>query len=274
MRALQSKEPLPPLTVDLHPDRPLRRGIAPPPKKIPAIALPPDPQFDELEAKGGKLDLRRDYHEIIGRDGLATGVGVSGEIPRVTPFEVGLPGAVTWMIDETNQGGWFTDEVCGRTVANCLAIPRLIDSKSRTSDTLLSMSRGRGSYYSARTSSCPHISMLIRRCSHAGICNVITDAISKYDRPIHMIVGGFHLVPVEQQPVDMTIDFIARRLQPKPRYVLPLHCTGLEPRARLKRALGDACIAAGVGMKVTVDGGNSAEAESGAEEEEGVRILA
>lgn len=74
-----------------------------------------------------------------------------------------------------------------------------------------------------------------------------------------MVVGGFHLVPVEQQPVDLTIDFIARRLRPSPAYVLPLHCTGLEPRARLKAALGDRCIPAGVGMRVTVDGNEEEE---------------
>ena len=111
MRKEMSSTPLPPLTVDLHPERPLRRGIAPPPKKIPIVALPPDPTLEEIEAAGGNVDLRTDDHEIRGRDGQNTGVGVSGEIKRVTPFEVGLPGAVTWMKDEDGEGGWFTDEV-------------------------------------------------------------------------------------------------------------------------------------------------------------------
>lgn len=111
MRAEMSSIPLPPLTVDLHPARPLRRGIAPPPKKVPIVALPPDPTFEEIEAAGGKVDLQTDDHEIRGRDGQNTGVGVSGEIKRVSPFEVGLPGAVTWMIDEHGEGGWFTEEV-------------------------------------------------------------------------------------------------------------------------------------------------------------------
>jgi 7,8-dihydropterin-6-yl-methyl-4-(beta-D-ribofuranosyl)aminobenzene 5'-phosphate synthase len=111
MRAEMSSSPLPPITVDLHPERPLRRGIAPPPKKIPIVALPPDPTFEEIEAAGGKLDLRSDDHDIRGRDGQSTGVRVSGEIKRVTSFEAGLPGAVTWMVDENGEGGWFTDEV-------------------------------------------------------------------------------------------------------------------------------------------------------------------
>lgn len=90
-------------------------------------------------------------------------------------------------------------------------------------------------------------------CSHAGICNVLTDAQTTYDRPIHMVVGGFHLVPTAQQPVTETVDFLSRRLRPTPKYVLPLHCTGLEARAMIRQAMGDACIPAGVGMRVTVE---------------------
>jgi len=74
-----------------------------------------------------------------------------------------------------------------------------------------------------------------------------------------MVVGGLHLVPTHQQPVKETVDFIARRIQPRPRFVLPLHCTGLEPRAKLRDALGDACIPAGVGMKVVLKGEETAE---------------
>jgi len=82
----------------------------------------------------------------------------------------------------------------------------------------------------------------------------LIDAVKKYDRPIHMIVGGLHLVPVWQQPVAQTVDFIANQLDPSPEFVLPLHCTGMEPRSMLRNALGEKCIPAGVGLRVTVDG--------------------
>jgi 7,8-dihydropterin-6-yl-methyl-4-(beta-D-ribofuranosyl)aminobenzene 5'-phosphate synthase len=74
-------------------------------------ALPEDPTFEEIEASGGTVDLHDEEHDILGRDGKTTGVRVSGEVPRVHPFEKGLPGAVTWMKDEDGKGGWFTDEV-------------------------------------------------------------------------------------------------------------------------------------------------------------------
>ena len=83
--------------------------------------------------------------------------------------------------------------------------------------------------------------------------------MTRFNRPIHIVVGGFHLVPAEQQPVKQTIDFIARRMQPRPKFVLPLHCTGLGPRGMLRDALGEACIPAGVGMKVVVEGDEAAD---------------
>jgi len=100
LRSSLSLSPLPPLKVDLHPTRPIRRGIAPPPKYIPSAQLPEDPTFDEIISAGGKVDSHDEEHEIIGRDGGMSGVGVSGEIKRVTPLEKGIPGAVTWMKDE------------------------------------------------------------------------------------------------------------------------------------------------------------------------------
>lgn len=76
-----------------------------------------------------------------------------------------------------------------------------------------------------------------------------------------MIVGGLHLVPATVQPVEETVDFLARRLQPPPDYVLPLHCTGLEPRGKLRAAMGERCVPAGVGMKVVVQGSDALEEE-------------
>ena len=85
--------------------------------------------------------------------------------------------------------------------------------------------------------------------------------MTKHNRPIYMIVGGLHLVPTWQQPVTQTIDFISRRLQPRPQYVLPLHCTGLEARGKILQAMGAACIPAGVGMKVVVEGATEKDDE-------------
>ncbi|KAK4689919.1 hypothetical protein P7C73_g206, partial [Tremellales sp. Uapishka_1] len=215
VRALEMRQALTsqPLKVDLHPARPLRRGISQPPNPKPLIALPADPTFEEIGAANGKVELHDEFHELDG-----SGVGVSGEIKRRYEFERGLPGAITYMKDGDEEG-WFTDEL-------------IKDERYIAVDV-----KGKGL-------------VIFSSCSHAGICNVIADAMERYSRPIHMVVGGFHLVPTAQQPMKETIDFLARRLQPTPKFVLPLHCTGLEARGKLSAAMGEACIPAGVGMKV------------------------
>jgi 7,8-dihydropterin-6-yl-methyl-4-(beta-D-ribofuranosyl)aminobenzene 5'-phosphate synthase len=134
---LDTLDPLNALPVDLHPERPIRRGIAPPPKRIPIAVLPADPTFEQIDSAGGAVRLSDQPHDIIGRDGGSTGVRVSGEIPRVEPFERGLVGAVTWMKDENGEEGWFTDEVSVNLPATPIAISSGTNetSKSWTSDT-------------------------------------------------------------------------------------------------------------------------------------------
>ncbi len=74
-----------PCIVDVHPDRPISRGIAPGPKYDKVIcALPPDPTFELIEEAGGSVEAHAEAHVVAGNT-----VYVSGEIPRVTPFEQG-----------------------------------------------------------------------------------------------------------------------------------------------------------------------------------------
>lgn len=74
--------------IDTHPKRPFARGIAPGPLYDKVIArLPPDPTFEQIEAAGGIVKKDAEGHLAVGDM-----VWVSGEIPRVTSFETGLPG--------------------------------------------------------------------------------------------------------------------------------------------------------------------------------------
>lgn len=86
----------PPCIVDLHPDRPIARGIAPPPTFDKVIArLPPDPTFDLIEKVGGKVEIDTEGHTVADDT-----VWVSGEIPRITDFEGGLLGGSRWVQSE------------------------------------------------------------------------------------------------------------------------------------------------------------------------------
>ena len=54
------------LIVDLHPDRPIARGIAPPPGDKVLCRLAEDPKFEEIEALGARVEKFREPHVVAG----------------------------------------------------------------------------------------------------------------------------------------------------------------------------------------------------------------
>lgn len=106
-----------PCVLDLHPDRPIARAIAPGGKLL--GRLPPDPTFDQIEELGGIVDKHDDGHTVAHGT-----IWVSGEIPRVTEFEQGLPGAVRWTQSADSSYEWAPEEV--GTDVNRLSLLRLI----------------------------------------------------------------------------------------------------------------------------------------------------
>ena len=69
--------------------------------------LNPDPTFEAIVNLGAVGETHPEGHAIAGDT-----VYVSGEIPRITPFEGGLLGAVRWKGDvKTKQGEWVPEEV-------------------------------------------------------------------------------------------------------------------------------------------------------------------
>lgn len=94
-----------PCIVDVHPDRPMARGIAPGPDydKVMCI-LPCDPTAEDIEKLGGVVEMHREGHPVA--DGT---VWVSGEIPRRTEHETGLLGGMRWV--EEDGGKWISEPV-------------------------------------------------------------------------------------------------------------------------------------------------------------------
>jgi 7,8-dihydropterin-6-yl-methyl-4-(beta-D-ribofuranosyl)aminobenzene 5'-phosphate synthase len=87
---------LPPVVVDVHPDRPDQRGTLTP---LDVFAmLPPEPSFEAIEAAGGDVVTHAEVH-AVGDLFLA-----SGDIPRQTSYETGLAGHHTW------RGGQVTPD--------------------------------------------------------------------------------------------------------------------------------------------------------------------
>jgi 7,8-dihydropterin-6-yl-methyl-4-(beta-D-ribofuranosyl)aminobenzene 5'-phosphate synthase len=96
-----------PCIVDVHPDRPIARGIAPPPLYDKVIGrLPADPTFAQIEALGATVEKNTVGHLVA--DGA---IYVSGTIPRVTPYEKGILGGVRWVSEDGSAGDWTKEEV-------------------------------------------------------------------------------------------------------------------------------------------------------------------
>ncbi|VDB96760.1 unnamed protein product [Peniophora sp. CBMAI 1063] len=208
----QPNSPVTPCIVDLHPSRPYARGIAPPQAGGRVVCqLPPDPSFETIESVGGVVEKHDEGHTVAGGT-----VWVSGEIPRVTPFEAGLVGGVRWVEGK----GWTPEE-------------DIMDERYAAVDVV-----GKGL-------------VLFSACSHAGIVNVVKDAVSTFGRPVYMIIGGLHLAGPELLPrIPPTISFLSNDLVPSPTYILPMHCSGFAVKCALQREFGEGCVPAGVGMKI------------------------
>jgi 7,8-dihydropterin-6-yl-methyl-4-(beta-D-ribofuranosyl)aminobenzene 5'-phosphate synthase len=86
-----------PLVVDLHPDRPDRRGVLLP--TGPMALLQEEPTFEAIQAAGGRIETHDEAHVLCG--GYFFG---SGEIERSTSYETGLVGHHTF-----REGGIVPD---------------------------------------------------------------------------------------------------------------------------------------------------------------------
>lgn len=88
-----------PLVVDVHPSRPDYRGLFVGEK---IVSLEADPTFNSMKEAGATIVKRSDEHTVLDNMFL-----VSGEIPRVTPYEQGLHGALRF---NSSDKEWFSDE--------------------------------------------------------------------------------------------------------------------------------------------------------------------
>lgn len=116
---------------------------------------------------------------------------LSGEIPRLTPYERGLPAHVKLAGDGTS---WQPD-------------PLIADERYVAAHV-----RGKGI-------------VVFTACSHAGVVNVLTDARSVFgDVPVYGVMGGFHLSGpgVESVIPDTVRDLGGFELK----RIVPCHCTG------------------------------------------------
>lgn len=143
---------------------------------------------------------------------------VSGEIPRVTPYERGMPPE---HLRRTEDGtGWEHDQW-------------IMDERF-----LVVRVREKGL-------------VVFTACSHAGVVNVLTHARATFpDTPLHAVMGGLHLSGAGPEKIipDTVQGLTAFGLQ----MIVPAHCTGWRAVTALVNTFGDEVVApAAVGKRYT-----------------------
>ena len=154
-----------------------------------------------LESLGANFILSKDFCEV------GEGMFLTGEVPRVTPFERGDPHLVK--------------EIDGKLVPD-----PVLDDQSLIIDT-------------------PKGLIIVVGCSHAGIINILKYALQQMGRDdIYALIGGTHLgyCSVEQQQKS-----IAALKEYRIQKLGACHCTGLEVMSRLAQELPESFFFANVG---------------------------
>jgi 7,8-dihydropterin-6-yl-methyl-4-(beta-D-ribofuranosyl)aminobenzene 5'-phosphate synthase len=155
------------------------------------------PTIDELTAFGAVVISTTEAQVLF--NGMAY---VSGEIPRLTPFEKGLPGQHRKTLDGE---GWEPDEL-------------IMDERFIAVNI-----SGKGL-------------VVFTACSHAGVVNVLKHAAKCFDGvPLHAVVGGLHLSGSNEKIIPETIEALAHF---NPSVIAAGHCTGWRAMTALANAFG------------------------------------
>jgi 7,8-dihydropterin-6-yl-methyl-4-(beta-D-ribofuranosyl)aminobenzene 5'-phosphate synthase len=139
---------------------------------------------------------------------------VSGEVPRTTPFEKGMPGAVM--------------EEHGEMVPDAI----------RDDQAVLINLAGRGL-------------VVISGCAHAGIVNSVLYARKlTNESSVAAVIGGFHLSGSDMEPlIDSTLNELK---QLSPDLIMPMHCTGWNAIQRLHNEFPGEFVLSSVGTKLVL----------------------
>jgi 7,8-dihydropterin-6-yl-methyl-4-(beta-D-ribofuranosyl)aminobenzene 5'-phosphate synthase len=90
--------------------------------------------------------------------------------------------------------------------------------------------------------------VLVVGCSHPTIEKIVAAATKAIDKPIHLVIGGLHLLPAKDEESQR----IATALRDtwNVEWIAPDHCTGEPAFEILKKTFGDRYLYAGVGTAV------------------------
>ncbi len=158
------------------------------------------PSIEALTARGADVDCTREPRVLL--DGM---FHLSGEIPRVTPFERGLPAHY----QKSEDGSWQPD-------------PLLMDERF-----LMVNVKKKGL-------------VVFTACSHAGVVNALKHARDSADgAPVHAVMGGFHLAGANEEIIPETVGALSEFGL---KTIAAGHCTGWRAVVALTNAFGDGVV--------------------------------
>lgn len=193
----------------VHPGMFSQRGM-----KLPSgIVFPMErvPSPDELAGAGTTVINSREPH-VAGNGAFY----VSGEIPRQTAYETGLPGHMRRSADDAD---WEPD-------------PLIMDERFVSVHV-----KDKGQF-------------VFSACSHAGVVNVLRHARAVFPQmPLYGAMGGLHLAGPTEQIIPQTV---ADLRQFELKLLAPGHCTGWRAICALEAACPNRVVPLAVGKRFTV----------------------
>ncbi|MGV2289800.1 MBL fold metallo-hydrolase [Trinickia sp. YCB016] len=197
-----------PVPTYMHPDMFASRAVKNPLGRM--MPMEDIPSQQVLTGNGAELVITRVEQSVLSKSFY-----VSGEIPRVTSFERGMPGQHRLGPD----GEWELDEllVDERYVAVHIANKGLF---------------------------------VFTACSHAGLINVLTHARNRFpDVPIYGVLGGFHLSGATESIIPDTVEALE---QFDLSLIAPAHCTGWQAMGALATRFKERVVVSAVGKRFSL----------------------
>ncbi len=94
--------------------------------------------------------------------------------------------------------------------------------------------------------------VIVAGCSHPTVEKIVSAAKEVTDKPIHLIVGGLHLLPAGREEIYRVA--VALKDTWNVRHIAPGHCTGEPAFAILRETFADNYLSAGVGERIKLSG--------------------
>jgi 7,8-dihydropterin-6-yl-methyl-4-(beta-D-ribofuranosyl)aminobenzene 5'-phosphate synthase len=192
----------------VHPGMFRQRATKRPDGQLYVNELVPSPE--RLSEAGANVVVTKEPQSVAGV------FYVSGEIPRVTSYEAGVPNHLTRSLDGTS---WEPD-------------PLIMDERFVSVNV-----KGKGQF-------------VFSACSHAGLINVLTHARSLFASvPLYGVMGGLHLSGINERVIPQTVADLKKFGL---KVLAPGHCTGWRALSQMAREFGDELVPSAVGKKYLI----------------------